>query len=412
MSTTAGELRDLYGRLDALRDRGEVVEGTLATLVGAPAATIGTDTEPHYVALSYDTVTTMLRDHQTFSSAGYAAVTELVLGPAIIAMDEPEHHARRALVQQAFRPRAMERWEHAFTAPIVHRAIDRFAERGHADLMLELTLGFPIMVIAEILGLPDHEVPSFHERAIRMVAMFEDPLDAAAAADEMRTMFKGLLDERRRSPRDDVVTDLCTAEVGGERLSDDEIESFLLTLLPAGAETTYRGTSNLLFALLSHPDQLAAVRADRSLVPRAVEEGLRWECSPTAIGRTTTRETELGGVRLPAGAGVSACLAAANHDPNRWDRPGAFDIFRSRQPHVAFATGVHMCLGMHLARMEMAVALRAVLDRLPELRLDPAATDPHIAGVLLRTPNGLPVRFEPVEPLSRESRRRAAPTSR
>ena len=138
---------------------------------------------------------------------------------------------------------------------------------------------------------------------------------------------------------------------------------------------------------------LEAVRADRSLLPQAIEEGLRWEPPLTGIARTTTREVELAGVRLPAGAIVQVNMGAANHDETRWDHPEEFDIFRPPQPHAAFASGPHMCLGMHLARMETAVALNAVLDRLPNLRLDPGADDLHITGLVFRAPRSLPVVF-------------------
>jgi len=349
---------------------------------------------PHYVALSFDAVNTMLRDHETFSSSGYNDVLEAVFGRSIIAMDEPEHHERRALVQQAFRPASMARWERDITRPIVDRVIDTFAARGSADLVGELAMEFPVRVIAEILGLPEDELDRFHRLAIQIVLIFHDPTAGLDASRELREMFGGLLDERRRRPRADVVTDLCNAELHGERLSDDEIQSFLLTLLPAGAETTYRGTANLLFALLTHSDQLAAVRRERSLVPAAIEESLRWESSPTQIGRTTNRSTVLDGVRLPPGAGVSACLAGANRDPGRWERPHEYDLFRPGLPHVAFATGVHLCLGIHLARMEMRVALDRVLDLLPGLRLDPSADDVHVSGLAFRSPTQLPVRFD------------------
>ena len=176
--------------------------------------------------------------------------------------------------------------------------------------------------------------------------------------------------------------------------SDDDIFAFLRLLLPAGAETTYRSSSNLIFGLLTRPEQLDAVRADRSLVPQAIEEGLRWEPPLTGIMRTTVRDVELGGVRVPAGAMLSVTLGAANHDPDRWDEPERFDLFRDPQQHMAFAFGPHMCLGIHLARMETTVVLNKVLDRLPGLRLDPDADDVHITGMTFRSPASLPVRYD------------------
>lgn len=185
---------------------------------------------------------------------------------------------------------------------------------------------------------------------------------------------------------------LAQAELDGQRLTDDEIIAFLRLLLPAGAETTYRSSSNLMFGLLSNPDQLAALRDDRSLMPQAIEEGVRWDPPLTSIGRTCTKDTMVEGVLIPAGSPVQVCMAAANRDPSRWERPDEFDIFREPKQHMSFAFGPHMCLGMHLARMETTVAVSALLD-LPDLRLDPDAVDVHVSGLAFRAPAALPVVF-------------------
>jgi cytochrome P450 len=174
-------------------------------------------------------------------------------------------------------------------------------------------------------------------------------------------------------------------------LSDEEIFSFLRLLLPAGAETTYRASGNFLFGLLTHPDQLDALRADRSLMPQAVEEAIRWETPLLITTRRCTSDTELAGVEIPAGANVIAHLGSANHDETRWDRAEVFDIHREPQPQIAFGAGPHMCLGIHLARLELRVAVNRLLDRLPGLRLDPDGDDPHIHGERFRSPTALPV---------------------
>jgi cytochrome P450 len=184
---------------------------------------------------------------------------------------------------------------------------------------------------------------------------------------------------------------LAQAELDGHRLTDEEIFAFLRLLLPAGAETTYRSSSNLLFGLLTNPDQLDALVTDRSVLPRAIEEGIRWEPPLTAIVRMTTTATDIDGVPVPEGAVVNVCMGAANRDPSRWEKPERFDIFRPVHQHVSFALGPHTCLGMHLARMETTVAMETVLDRLPNLRLDPSADDVHIRGRAFRSPQSLPV---------------------
>jgi cytochrome P450 len=196
---------------------------------------------------------------------------------------------------------------------------------------------------------------------------------------------------------DDLMSELVMAEVDGQRLADDEIYPFLLLLLPAGVETTYRSSSSLLFGLLSQPDRLAALRADHDLLPAAIEEGLRWEPPVVSVLRVAVEDVELGGVRIPKGGMVALSLGAANRDPASFEDPDTFDIFRDARQHVAFGDGPHMCLGMHLARMETRVLLTAVLDRLPNLRLDPEADDPHVHGLVFRSPPSLPVLFGAID---------------
>lgn len=346
------------------------------------------------VALSYDLVQEVLRDGTTFSSSLYALFMGPLMGHSILEMDEPEHHRYRALIQKAFTRSAMERWETELVKPICDGLIDDFAGRGTTDLAREYTFWFPINVIAGLLGLPAEDLPRFHRLAVELISGPFMPERGQQASSELRTYFATILDARRLEPADDLISDLAQVEMDGERLTDEEIFSFLRLLLPAGAETTYRSSGNLLYGLLSNPDQLEAVQADRTLIPRAIEEGIRWEPPLTAIIRTSTRDVELAGTPLPVGSVVIAHLGAANRDPARWEEPDRFDIFRDPKPHASFALGPHTCLGMHLARMETRVALEALLDRLPDLRLDPGDQDPHITGLGFRSPTSLPVRFQ------------------
>jgi len=159
-------------------------------------------------------------------------------------------------------------------------------------------------------------------------------------------------------------------------------------------ETTYRSLGTLLFALLSHPDQLDAIRADRSLIPQAIEEGVRWDAPLLNITRVATRDTELAGVPIPQGSSVMPMLGAANRQQDRYAGPNSFDIFRQAKVPISWGHGVHVCLGMHLARLEMRTAINLLLDRLPNLRLDPNGDDPHIRGMVFRSPTSLPVLFD------------------
>jgi cytochrome P450 len=336
----------------------------------------------------------VLRDGHTFSSAGYAATMGLVFGHSILEMDEPEHRKYRSLIQQAFTRKAMDEWEAEIVRPVVHGLVDGFADRGRADLVRELFFPFPVKVITGMIGLPEEDLPWFHAKAVELTLIASDIERGLEAATALYDYLARIIPERRRAPRHDLISVLAQAELDGTTLTDDEIIAFLRLLLPAGAETTYRSSSNLMFGLLSRPEQLAALRADRTLMPRAIEEGLRWEPPLTGIGRTATRDVELEGVQVPAGSPIHVCMGAANHDPTRYDRPHEYDLFREPQQHLAFAFGPHMCLGMHLARMETTVALDAVLDRLPNVRLDPSAEDVHITGLMFRAPASLPVVFD------------------
>jgi cytochrome P450 len=249
-------------------------------------------------------------------------------------------------------------------------------------------------VISRILGLPEEDFAQFQRWSIELISLGADIDRGLAASESLRDYFAGIVSDRRLQPQDDVISDLVQAQVDGEMLDDEAIYAFLRLLLPAGAETTYRSSGNLLYLLLTHPDQLDAVITDRSLLPQAIEEGLRYEPPLLQINRTATREVEIAGVVIPEGGSVTTCLGSANHDETRWENAEEFDILRPPLPHLAFAHGPHMCLGMHLARLETRTLINKVLDRLPNITLDPGEADPHIHGVIFRSPTSLPVRFD------------------
>jgi cytochrome P450 len=344
------------------------------------------DGPPLFTAYSYDAVRAAFMDGTTFSSRCYEAVTGPLMGRTILEMDEPEHRLYRQLQQQAFARTAMDRWELEIVRPLVQRTVDAFRDAGKADLVHELFLPVPVRVIAALLGLPETDVPEFHRLAIALIGFRFDMEGALQASTALRAYFAEILADRRRTPRDDMVSVLAEVEVEGVGLTDDEIFGFLRNLLPAGAETTSRSSASLAFALLTHTDQLDAVRADHSLLPQAIEEGIRWETPLLNFIRLVTRDTELGGVSMPGGATLMVNLGSANHDETRWDEPERFDIFRERKPHVGFGHGAHQCLGMHLARLESTVMFTTLFDRLPELRLNPDAPMPYVSGTIFRSP--------------------------
>jgi len=392
-----GAVRDPYPGLAAMRAQSPVHKLNLAALMGDVKLSAGNlmNASEIYTALSYDTVFEVLRDGARFCSAGYQKSMGVVMGHTILGMDGDEHLRHRALLSRAFTPRAIDRWESELVRPIVNEYVDRFAARGHADLVRELTFPFPVRVVAAMMGLPEEDHARFHRLAVELISVAVDWEGGIRAARELRELFAPVVAARRNDAREDLISVLAHAELEGLRLSDEAIYAFLCLLAPAGAETTYRSSSNLLFGLLTHPDQLDAVRADPSLVPQTIEEGLRWEPPLLGILRTATVDTQLAGVAIPAGAPVSVSLGGANRDPSRWSEPDRFDVFREQKPHIAFAIGPHVCLGMHLARMETRVLLQTLFERLPNLRLDPEAKDAHITGLIFRSPRELPVLFDP-----------------
>jgi cytochrome P450 len=385
-STVAGDVRTPYPTLAAKR-RDSPIERRRQVLYE------GIEHEAYYV-YRYDDVARVMRDNVTFSSSSIGEMMGIVMGSdVIVGLDEPEHRRHRSLVNPAFRQKALARWEDTLISEVVNEEIDRFAARGRAELVREFTFRFPVQVIAAILGLPRRDHTQFHRWAMGIINVAADPTTGLAASASLRDYFAGVLAERRAHPADDVISDLAVAELDGERLDDEEIFSFLRLLLPGGAETTYRATGNFLFGLLSNPDQLDAVRADRSLLPQAVEEAIRWETPLLITSRISTAEAEVGDVVIPAGSAIVPHLGSANHDEAHWDHAEEFDIFREQRPALMFGTGPHMCIGMHLARLEIRAAVDIILDRLPNVRLDPEADDPHIHGETFRSPTQLPVLF-------------------
>lgn len=384
----SGAVRDPYTELARLR-REEPVQRI--DIPGMP----GEEGKPIFMVYRHEDAQQMLRDNETFSSSIIVQAFGDVFGKHVmLGMDEPEHGRHRALVSKAFSQKALSRWEDGLVRKVGNDLIDRFVDRGRADLVKDFNFPYPTQIIAGLLGLPREDYPQFQRWSISLLAFTVNPERGREASAALSEYFAPILAARREDPRDDLISGLAAAEIGGERLSDEEIYSFLRLLLPAGVETTYRALGNLLFALLSDPDQLDAVRADRTLLPQAIEEAVRWEPPLIMITRVASRDTELGGVAIPAGCSVMPVLGAANRQDERYPDPDRFDLFREVKPNIGWGHGVHVCLGMHLARLEMRVALNLLLDRLPNLRMDPAAEDPHIRGQAFRSPTAVPILFD------------------
>jgi len=346
-----------------------------------------------YAAVSFDAVDRVFRDAKVFNSHIYDSTIGLFIGPTILAMEGKKHWEHRNLVSAAFKSKSLLRWEPEIVRPVVNALIDEFIGAGEADLVKDFTFEFPTRVISKLLGLPEVDLPWFRKRAVELISYTVKHKRAFEASAALKDHFLQQIEQRRSKPTEDIIGDLVNAEIDGEKLSDEAIYSFLRLLLPAGLETTYRSSGNLLYLLLSHPDQFQAVQEDHELIAPAIEEGLRFETPLTTVQRYAMEDTEVEGVALPAGAVVDVCIGSANRDERRWERSEQFDIFRKRTPHLSFAAGEHTCMGLHLARMETRVALESLLTRLTDIKL---ITDdnPHIWGQPFRSPTAIPVTFD------------------
>jgi cytochrome P450 len=332
---------------------------------------------------------------ETFSASINLEQAGQFMGDFILGLDGTEHRSYRNLAAGAFRASQLEHWADNLIRPLIAELLDVIAPKGHADLVAEVTSKYPVQVICGIVGVPLEDVAQFQRWSEDITIGSMQPEVAIVASRAMRDYLTPIVESRRQNPTGDLISDLVHAEVDGHRLTDDKIYGFLQLLLPAGAETTFRAMGNALVALLTIPGLLDRVVRNRELLPSVIEETLRWETSVTQVVRVTTRETALSGCPIPAGSAISVFNGSANHDETRFRNPEMFDVDRPAQNHVAFGTGQHQCLGMHLARLELRVGLDAIIDRLPNLRLDPDTPAPTIQGFAFRGPDALKVRFDP-----------------
>jgi len=379
------DMPDLHERLAALRRR-------------APAAWVRAFGQPALMFTTYDLVLEAFKDEETFPSAAfYSNVVTDVLGRNIQCMYGDEHRRNRSLASPAFRRSLMPGLIQPLLEPVANELIDRFEPRGEADLVADFTARYPFKIILRLLGLPQAAEEDVTRWALGMLDIQQNYENAVRCSQEFVAFVDPIMQRRRTEPADDLISKLATEEVGGERLTDEEILNFLKLLFPAGADTTYLGLGNTLLGLLTHPDQLARVMADPAGEARwAGEEGLRWNAPVALLPRHNPREVEWHGIPIPADTPLLFAIASANRDPAMFDDPDRFDVGRRATGTLAFGFGTHFCLGAHLARAEIEISLQVLLRRLPRLRLVPD-DDVKIGSSfvqLLRGPNRLPVRFD------------------
>lgn len=382
---------DPYPRIHELRALGTVIQGSYREHMGyycfygdvAKVCVLGSKEAEE-----------VLTDTSRFSNSGYRPTLGMTFGMGSIStLDNPEHSRWRRIFQKIFLPQYVKTWGSTLVDPVVDGLMQKFLPRGQADMVSEFTQRYPFDVIYRQLDLPETDIRTFQRLAIGQTDYMNMP-QALEAGVKLGEYFKGLIDARRASPGEDLVSLLASTEVDGEYLPELVLVSFLRQLMNAAGDTTYRGTSVLLTALLQHPEQMEAIRQNRDLIGPAIEEALRWDGPVISQLRVASVDTELGGMKIPEGTFIDVVAGAANRDPDLFADPDAFNIQRDRRAHYSFSRGAHICVGQHLARVEMTRALHAVLDNLPNLRLDPDQPAPEIRGAMMRVPAHIHVRFD------------------
>jgi cytochrome P450 len=347
-----------------------------------------------YVISRYADVEAVLQNWQDFtttSGPGPAFVTFPVAG--VLQSDPPQHTRLRSIISRAFTPRAVKACEPLVEA-FAHECLDRILAARRVDLIEEYAIPIPVVVIAELLGVPREDRRLFRAWSDDVVAAIGGRRSSGRAEIDFATYFGRVIEERRREPREDVISKLFEPNRAGETLTPEEVLAFCLSLLVAGNETTTGLIGNLFFELAKRPDDWQRLRENPALIPSAVEESLRYDGPNQGLFRHTTRDVTLHGVTIPANTKVLVLFGAAGHDARVFPEPERFDIAREPNRHLAFGAGIHHCLGASLGRLEANVALRVALERIERLTLRDA-DPPYVPIFFIRCPERLEVDVKP-----------------
>jgi cytochrome P450 len=350
---------------------------------------------PRFWAISrFDDVEAALREWPVFSSASGITLDGFSgIKPMIILMDPPRQAELRRVLQKAFTAKRIGAQE-SLIRHTARALLDAIPAEEEVDLVSAFTASFPIMVIAEMLGVDPCDRGLFKQWSNGIMATAAGEYESLARNYEhIFDYFRGAIAARRASPRDDLVTALVQAEVDGHKLCDDDILGFCALLLIAGNETTTNLLGNAAIVLAAHPEARAEIVADMSLLPNAIEEVLRFEGPAQTLTRTTTVDAHVRGYTIAAGEKVMLLLAAANRDPRVFDDAERFDIHRVTRKHIAFGSGIHFCMGANLARLEARVAFEELLGRFPKYHRVTAEALSYFNTPSIRGPKALPVRL-------------------
>lgn len=392
-----GKTDDLYAACREMRKTTRVYEGDfIAKFLGVPT-NAGLQTRPTYAVFQYQDVMNVLKDANTFTSGfileGMGKVWD---GLMILGMDGEAHRKVRALLQPAFMPENVNKWRPKIDRVVREDFITPLLPNKKADLM-EMGLNFPVRAMYALVGFPEDNPDQYNQYAVWALSMLAaNQLDKAKAEEGRRiaaiavkSLYDALMEQvkRRRAEGatgDDLITRLMNAEYEGHKLDDHEVATFARSLLPAAGETTTRTFSAAMTFLLTIPGLLERVRNDRNLVPKLIDEAVRFEPSSTFKVRETSADVQIGDVTIPKGSFVQCMVASANRDESAFENPDVFNIDRRQKPSFGFGFGPHMCIGQFVAKLELNCAINGILDLMPNVRLDPEQPAPLIEGAHLR----------------------------
>jgi cytochrome P450 len=397
--------RDYTDDMNALRDRGPVHQGSLRGLLGVPELNHSLGPPRNEMTFfSYRANEIGFRENLLFSSEGYNESPGVrSIGTTILSMVGKPHKRLRSAAQPLFkRPKVIDWWNKRWIEETVAALLDRLVDQETTDLNFELCARLPMATVTRAIGLEGEDVIEFRYQLDRATfgAAKLPPEEAAASRTWVDETLRGLIAENTQAPGDNLIAGLLAAEIVDEedgykrKLTEDEIFGYCKLAIFAGGGTTWRQLGITIDALMTHRHFWDACSEDRSLIDAAVEESLRWRCTDPMMPRLCVEDTEVEGVFVPGGTRVFLCFGAANHDPAVFERPLEYDIFRKKQANMGFGFGPHRCLGIEVARQEMIVAINGLLDRFPNMTLDPAKPKPEYRGLEHRGMTAVPVKLK------------------
>lgn len=380
---------DPYPLMNAARERGSVQKGFLREVLGLPMYHRNWNAfqgRQGYAVLTFAEAEAAFRDNLRLSNHVYKLndTGENVLG--ILEMDNPEHFAYRRAAQSLFiKPRAVGMWRDRWINEIVKALVENLHGRDGAELNMLFCARLPVHTITIAVGLHGDDALVFRKALLESLGGTFGPEKQMQGRITVERMVGEQIAKRRDAPGEDIISWLVAAEIDlpGESkrpLHDKEIVTFCRLLLTAGGGTTWRQLGIFVMALLEDRERWETVRAERRLLEPAIQESLRWCPTNPMFSRLALEDVTIGGVDIPAGSAVDICLGSANRDPARWENPDVFDVHRPFKQHIGFGIGAHMCLGRNVAESEMYVAVDALMDRFPDIWLDPDHAPPYITG--------------------------------